>query len=109
MTPDPHDDSSALEMLVMPRVHTLAADQIEGSACVWCASQPKDGTALRLGPRIRIAEDGVRRWWPRACRPCAAAEAGRVYEVHIHSCGRCSHRQYCADSRALYRLANGSP
>jgi hypothetical protein len=88
----------------MPKDHTLTKGQINGATCVWCAKQ-LDDTGLRLGPRIRVADGGIVRWLPRACRPCVGIEAARVYQIHIRICARCSHRDYCPDSRALHKLA----
>ncbi|GGR61547.1 hypothetical protein GCM10010251_93030 [Streptomyces aurantiogriseus] len=95
---------SALEMLAMPKTHTLTKRQMEGTVCVWC-KENLDDTCLRLGPRIRVADGGIQRWLPRACRPCTGKEAARVYRIHIRACARCSHRDYCPDSRALHKLA----
>ncbi|QJT04334.1 hypothetical protein G9272_31955 [Streptomyces asoensis] len=98
------DDPPAAEMLPMPKVHTLTPEQIDGTACPWC-SKPLGDTGMKLGPRIRVADGAVRRWLPRACRKCVGVQAARVYRIHIGSCARCSHRDYCPDSRALRALA----
>lgn len=104
MNPPTWDDPNAAELLPMPRTYTLNAEQIDGKACVWCAKK-LGGEGLKLGPRIRVADAAVRRWLPRACRPCTGAQAARVYRLHIRTCARCSHQDYCPDSRALYTLA----
>lgn len=96
---------AAVEMLPMPKAHTLTGEQIEGKTCVWCAKRLGEGVGLSLGPRIRVAPGGVRRWLPQACRPCTGVEAARVYQLHIRTCARCSHRDYCPDSIALHTLA----
>ncbi|MGW7130938.1 hypothetical protein ACWGIA_21730 [Streptomyces bobili] len=44
------------------------------------------------------------RWEPSSCRRCLRREAKRVYNIHIGVCARCTHRDYCPDSRALYEL-----
>lgn len=104
MTDSLFEDAGAVELLPMPRTHTLSAEQIDGAACVWCAKKVSD-TGRKLGTRIRVAEGTVKRWRPRACRPCIGAQAARVYRLHVRTCGRCSHRDYCPDSQALHRLA----
>jgi hypothetical protein len=102
MTAETYD--TGVELLPMPKVHTLSAEQIDGTACVWCPKQLGD-TGLRLGPRIRVDGARVQQWLPRSCRPCASREAGRVHHIHIRTCARCSHGEYCPDSRALRKLA----
>lgn len=101
----PWDNVNAVEMLPMPKARTLKQVQIEGKACVWCSDGLDGDSTLHLGPRIRVAEGTVKRWWPRACWPCVGAAARRVLGLHRRTCARCSHRDYCPDSRALDALA----
>lgn len=94
----------AAEMLAMPKTTGLAPEQMDGTVCVWCARTP-DGGGIVLGPRISVIAGSLRRWLPRACRPCAGREAARVYGIHIGTCARCSHGDFCPDSQALRALA----
>lgn len=91
----------AAEMLPVPRVAGLPAEQIAGKCCVWCG----DPASMDLGARISPLGGTLQRWEPRACRSCAGREAERVYGLHITTCARCSHRDYCPDREALVRLA----
>ena len=100
----PETFASAAEMLPTPKVADLTDAQIDGSVCVWCERTP-DGGGIKLGPRIRPTARSVERWFPRACRACAGREAARVYKIHVTTCARCGHRDYCPDSQALYALA----
>lgn len=102
MTTDTY--GTAVELLAMPKTHTLTKKKLSGTVCVWCGKH-LDEDGLKLGPRLRVASGGVQRWLPRACRPCAGREAARVCAIHITTCARCSHHDYCPDSRALHRLA----
>lgn len=97
----PETRAAAVEMLPMPKVAGLDLDRINGVCCVWCGGP----TSVALGPRIRAAAGGVQRWFPRACRACAGLEAARVYQVHLTTCARCTHQDYCPDSHALNELA----
>lgn len=91
----------AVGMLPMPNARSLARKRIDGACCVWCG-----GTAVMdLGPRLSVVDGALKRWEPRACRPCAAREAARVYGIHIQSCARCTHHDYCPDARALHALS----
>ncbi|MFJ8791383.1 hypothetical protein [Streptomyces sp. NPDC102462] len=92
--------ANAVEMLPMPRTEFTAA-QLDGTACPWCARPPE----IPLGPRLRVAEGRLDRWFPHSCLPCAQREAARVHAVHVTVCPRCTHRDYCMDARALRRLA----
>lgn len=92
---------NAVEMLPMPRAAGLDAAQLDGTRCVWCSRNPE----LGLGPRISVIAGALKRWEPRACRPCTSREAERVYGIHVRTCPRCSHRDPCPDSQALHALA----
>lgn len=102
----PETRESAAEMLPMPKAADLAPAQMDGTVCVWCARTP-DGGGIVLGPRISAIAGALQRWFPRACRACAGREAARVYQLHIKTCARCSHQDYCPDSQALHELALG--
>lgn len=93
--------AAAVEMLPMPKPARLDAERINGACCVWCGGP----TSVALGPRIRRAAGGLERWFPRACRSCTGLEAGRVYQLHLTTCARCTHGDYCPDSYALRDLA----
>lgn len=99
------DFVNAVELLPMPAgaQHDLA--KFEGTACAWCSVKPS--LVLKLGPRVSPVQGKLERWHPIGCRPCVRLEAARVYAIHVRSCARCSHRDYCLDSRALLRLAGG--
>jgi hypothetical protein len=90
----------AVEMLPVPKAAGLAPARVEGKRCVWCGGP----ASIELGTRLSVIDGAVKRWEPRSCRSCAKREAGRVYDVHITRCGRCSHHDYCPDSTALLRL-----
>jgi len=94
-------ESSALEMLALPRVITLDAPRRDGQVCVWCQGTP----ALDLGPRVGDVNGFLKQFFPRACQPCASREAARVARIHHRSCRRCAPGLYCPDSRALENLA----
>jgi len=91
----------AVEMLPVPKAAGLARKRIAGTCCVWCGQT----AALALGTRLSVIDGTLKRWEPRACQSCARREAGRVYDIHITRCARCSHRDYCPDSHALHELA----
>lgn len=93
---------SAGAMLPVPRAAALDVKQIDGTVCVWCRGPADD--RIDLGPRISPIAGVLKRWQPRACRACAGRNAARVHQLHIRTCARCSHRDYCPDSRALYGL-----
>ena len=95
------DDANAGEMLRVPTAAGLDDERVAGRRCVWCGGLP----TMVLGPRLSVLEGMLRRWEPRACCSCAGREAGRVYDLHIATCARCTHREYCPDARALYALA----
>lgn len=99
------DFVTAVELLPMPKLRGLTPEQVEGGACPWCGTRVQQGTGMSLGPRIGVTVGGIQRWIPRACRPCVGSQAARVHRLHIRTCASCSHRDYCADSRALHRLA----
>jgi hypothetical protein len=90
----------AVGMLPVPRAAGLAPERVDGSRCVWCGQGP----AVDLGPRISPVGGTLQRWTPRACRACTGREAVRVHRIHIGTCARCSHRDYCPDGHALHRL-----
>jgi hypothetical protein len=92
---------NAPEMLPVPKAAGLAPERVEGKRCVWCGS----AASVELGPRLSVVDGALKRWEPRACRSCARREAGRVYDIHITTCARCTHRDYCPDSQGLYTLA----
>ncbi|GKQ36907.1 hypothetical protein [Streptomyces sp. A012304] len=92
---------NAAEMLAVPKAARLARARVTGQLCVWCGKTPEMG----IGPRLSVIDGVLQRWLPRACQSCASREAARVYGIHIRTCPRCSHRDYCPDSRALHALA----
>jgi hypothetical protein len=96
---------NAVEMLPTPKLRSLTPEQIEGGACPWCGFRLAADAGVRLGPRIGVAGGAIERWFPRACRPCVGKAAARVYRIHVRTCARCSHRDYCPDSRGLHALA----
>ena len=100
----PEIRESAAEMLPMPKAAGLTAAKMDGTVCVWCGRTP-DGGGVKLGPRISVIAGALKRWFPRACRACAGKKAASVYQLHIQTCARCSHQDYCPDSRALHALA----
>jgi hypothetical protein len=91
-------ESTAVELLPLPRLSLLDASRREGAACVWCGGTP----SADLGPRTGVALTAL----PRACVPCVAREAQRVYGVHARQCRRCGTGTYCPDGRALCALMN---
>jgi hypothetical protein len=95
------DYVSAVSMLPVPKAAGMPAERVEGKRCVWCGGP----ASIELGPRLSVIDGTLKRWEPRSCRSCARREAGRVYDVHITRCARCSHGDYCPDSHALYTLA----
>ncbi|MFJ1808560.1 MULTISPECIES: hypothetical protein [unclassified Streptomyces] len=92
---------NAAEMLRVPKAADLPAERVEGKRCVWCGGP----ASIELGPRLSVIGGALKRWEPRGCRSCARREAGRVYDIHVTTCARCIHRDYCPDSAALYTLA----
>jgi hypothetical protein len=98
------DFVDARQMLAVPRLDTRTEAQAAGADCVWCeAAAPVD-----LGPRLSVFQGALHRWNPRACRPCARREAGRVYELHIRACARCTPLVCCEDARALHALSQSA-
>ncbi|WP_239072119.1 hypothetical protein [Streptomyces bauhiniae] len=58
----------------LPSPDTLSDDHLRGRICVWCGTQLTAETAyLDFGQLTR-----PRRWFPRACRPCADVRADRA-------------------------------
>ncbi|MET7651548.1 hypothetical protein [Streptomyces sp. NPDC005486] len=92
---------NAAEMLPVPKAAGLAPERVEGKRCAWCGG----ADTVALGPRLSVIGGTLTRWEPRGCRSCTRREAGRVHDLHITSCARCSHGEYCPDARALYALA----
>lgn len=74
-----------------------------GLRCVWCG----DIAGVDLGPRLRITDESLHRWKPRACAPCVRSQAEKAHCVHRNTCARCTEWEHCPDSRALQRLAIG--
>ncbi|MCT9084113.1 hypothetical protein [Streptomyces fulvoviolaceus] len=93
---------NAAEMLPAPKTADLTPKRISGTVCVWCGKTPQ----VALGIRLSVIGDALSRWWPRACQPCAAREAARVHAIHLTTCARCTHRDYCPDAHALHSLAS---
>ncbi len=94
-----------VEMLPMPKADMLTDRQLAGKACVWCGVQPRESLDLA---RLSILNGGLRRWFPKAHRRCAAHEAGKVYELHRRMCARCAPRDFCPDATSLYRLSQSA-
>jgi hypothetical protein len=92
---------NAAEMLRVPKAADLAPERVEGKRCVWCGG----ADTVVLGPRLSVIGGTLNRWHPRGCRPCTRREARRVHGIHITTCARCTHRDYCPDAKALYELA----
>ncbi|MDQ0831934.1 hypothetical protein QF032_003778 [Streptomyces achromogenes] len=92
---------NAVEMLPMPKACDLPPERVDGTRCVWCGRPPTVG----LGPRISPIGGALTRWTPQGCGPCVGRKAARVYGLHVGTCPRCSHGEYCPDSRALHKLA----
>lgn len=88
-------------MLPVPRAAGLAPERVTGKRCVWCGG----ADTVVLGPRLSVIGLALKRWHPRGCRPCTRREASRMHGIHITTCARCAHRDYCSDARALYELA----
>lgn len=91
---------TAVEMLPVPKAADLTPERVAGERCVWCGN----GADMGIGPRLSVVGGVLQRWTPRACRPCAGREAVRVHGIHIRTCARCSHHDYCPDSQALHTL-----
>jgi hypothetical protein len=96
----------APELLPVPRPDRIRPEQEAGTRCVWCRRTRE--LPVDLGPRLSTHTGAVRRWRPRACQPCAAREAARVFTIHTDKCARCVHRDWCPDARALYDLSIAS-
>lgn len=94
---------NAAEMLPLPKSAHLGIKKLDGKVCVWCGKKPSP--PVKLGPRIRPVEGSLLQWFPVGCRPCAGAKAIRVYQLHVRTCARCTHRDYCPDSQSLHDLA----
>ncbi|WP_333736359.1 hypothetical protein [Streptomyces sp. IBSBF 2806] len=92
---------NATEMLAVPRAEGLSPERIDGKRCVWCGG----AKTVNLGPRISAIGGALQQWFPRGCQPCTRREAKRVHSIHITTCARCTHADYCPDSEALYRLS----
>lgn len=90
----------APELLPTPMAADLPAERLAGTRCVWCGGAATDA----LNARLSVVKGELLRWEPRSCLPCLRREAERVYNIHIKSCARCTHRDYCPDSKALYEL-----
>lgn len=99
------DDPDAGELLPLPRTDGLTQPQLDGETCVWCSVKPR--VPFRLGIRLSSHRGRLLRWTPIAHKRCASTRAARVHRIHIQSCARCSHGDYCPDSRALHALALG--
>jgi hypothetical protein len=96
---------NALEMLPVPKRISPTPGQAAGDHCVWCGH----AATVDLGPRLRITDEGLHRWKPRTCTPCALSNAKEAYDLHRATCARCTKWEHCHDSRALYALAHGRP
>jgi hypothetical protein len=90
----------APELLPVPKAADLPAERLSGKLCVWCGKAATDD----LGARVSVVKGRLLRWEPRSCLPCLRREAKRVYNIHITVCARCTHRDYCLDSKALFEL-----
>ncbi|MFG3104385.1 hypothetical protein ACGFZL_28255 [Streptomyces sp. NPDC048182] len=89
------------QRLALPPFETLTPDQRRGAVCVWGDEQLHADTAVDLGERT--GEAG--RWWPRACRRHAGAQAHRALFEHAPMCEQCTDApELCETIRALYRL-----
>lgn len=95
---------TGVEMLPVPKACDVAPERVDGTRCVWCGKGP----AVDLGPRISPIGGTLQQWAPRGCRSCVGREAARVYGLHVGTCPRCSHGEYCPDSQALRKLTADS-
>ncbi|MFJ6657799.1 DUF6415 family natural product biosynthesis protein [Streptomyces sp. NPDC091377] len=94
---------AAVELLALPALDALTADQARGAVCVWDGDEePLAGDcAVDLGERVT----GVH-WFPRACRTHTGDRAHRALLDHVPVCEECTERKAMCDiGRALYRLA----
>ncbi|MFE2046795.1 hypothetical protein ACFXAZ_38950 [Streptomyces sp. NPDC059477] len=88
MTRTAHDiTGEAAEVLALPPLASLTADQARGAVCVWDATeQPLTGqAAVDLGER---QDDGVH-WFPRACPQHTGEQAYRALHDHAPACRPC--------------------
>ncbi|MEU5633520.1 hypothetical protein ACH47C_26870 [Streptomyces rishiriensis] len=92
---------NAAEMLRAPKAADLAPERVTGKRCVWCGGS----NSVALGARLSVIGVALKQWYPRGCRPCVRREARRVHGIHITTCARCTHGDYCPDSKALYEFA----
>jgi hypothetical protein len=99
MIPTPVRTAAAL--LPVPRPHDVSADQLDGSACVWCARPLEDATAVSLGARLKPSSDVY--WSPQACAECIRAAARRVLALHIGNCHACRPGSLGCGTRHLLR------
>ena len=67
---------------------------------MWCGRAATDA----LSARLSVVKGELVRWEPRSGLPCLRREAKQVYSIHIGVCARCTHRDYCPGSKALYEL-----
>lgn len=88
-------------MLPVPKRISPTPEQAAGHCCVWCGG----AADVDLGTRLRITDEGLDRWSPRACTPCVHGEAEKAHAIHRATCARCTKWEHCHDSRALLALA----
>ncbi|MEU6230001.1 hypothetical protein [Streptomyces sp. NPDC047042] len=96
---------NATDLLPVAKRFTPTTEQAAGHCCVWCGGI----ASVDLGPRLRIADGGLQRWRPRACRTCVVGVAEKRHGTHRETCARCTPWEHCRDSHALYALAHGHP
>lgn len=89
-----------LEFLALPSLADLTDEQARGVTCVWGGERLTTETAVDLGEQ---PEPG--RWFPRACRQCAAGRAHQGLFAHGSTCRDCADdAAACPVGRGLYRL-----
>ncbi|MET8828494.1 hypothetical protein ABZX40_22670 [Streptomyces sp. NPDC004610] len=82
----PHSPRDAVELLPLPPIDTLTADQIRGAVCLW------DPTEDPLTPDTAVdlhARQARIRWFPRACSRHTGRQAYRLLLDHAPRCDRC--------------------
>ncbi len=102
--------SEATRHLPVPDLKNLSAQQVRGTACVWCGVTLATATAVDLTPRRVRRLDLYHTLFPRGCRTCMSTQVQEAAERHSGMCESCVDHAFaddappCDTARTLRRL-----
>lgn len=98
------EQPDALALLALPSINGFTANQLRGTACVWCAAPLTTDIAVDLGERRHKRLDGHYSTFPRACHGCTREAAVRTLRDHAGTCEQCVDNTDQCDTATMLRL-----